>query len=386
MVNEKNTKAEIFGEYKSLLNRAEDMGLDVPDEMQALSGRENKSVLLNAVDKLQNLLDEEDMSFVQQSLFDEDVTEEPFKESYVDNRSENKSKSKKGEVKSSNDTAADIKQDFSLGTGIDILNKDIIDKIRAVEMAVNMRRDELQKLCVLEKELSEFVDMINADRAEYVGLTKENEERVSAEKARLLAKLDELREGVESRKQSENIKLESLKERIQEKEKSRDELRAKEKEQYEYDWKVRIDHEDDAWEDRSAKRESALKELNADIASLKAELDEKEALVPGLQAKLDEIPSLVEAAGKEGAEEMRRQMLEENDHKKELFRINSEARLAQLEQMLQTLKDDYEERVKERDSLKLKLDKAYEESNKLYLQTVQSTGGIKILDGVTKAV
>ena len=49
--------------------------------------------------------------------------------------------------------------------------------------------------------------------------------------------------------------------------------------------------------------------------------------------------------------------------------------------MIDNLENDYEEKIKERDNLRVKLDKAYEESNKLYLQTVQSTGGIKILGG-----
>ncbi len=381
MVNEKNTKAEIFSEYESLKEKMKNQGLMVPDEIGSLNGRETKSVLLSAVDKLENMLNDDETHYEQISIFDKSVSDEPVVDFYGGDDAKEKENSREVEKKTPCDTVADKRPEFSLGSGIDILNKDILDKIKAVEITVNMRRNELQKLCVLERELSEFVDMINADRAEYIGLVKDNEEKISAEESRLLTKLDEYRKISESRIQSENAKLESLKNEIQEKKRSRDELRAKENEQYEYDWKVKLGREDDAWEDKLSKREGALKELDNDVVSLKAELEEKEAMVPELQKKLDEIPVLVEAAKKEGAEEKRRRLVEENDHKKELLRINQEARLSQLEQMLQTLKGDYDEQIKERDSLKLKLDKAYEESNKLYLQTVQSTGGIKILDG-----
>ena len=67
-----------------------------------------------------------------------------------------------------------------------------------------------------------------------------------------------------------------------------------------------------------------------------------------------------------------------------MFRREAQAQLSTLENMLSNLKDDYEAGMKERDNLRIKLDKAYEENNKLYIQTVQSAGGIKILGNSEK--
>ena len=48
------------------------------------------------------------------------------------------------------------------------------------------------------------------------------------------------------------------------------------------------------------------------------------------------------------------------------------------------MKADYDAVLLEKNAIQEKLDKAYEESNKLYMQTVQSTGGVKILSNLDK--
>lgn len=178
-----------------------------------------------------------------------------------------------------------------------------------------------------------------------------------------------------------NGRLEKLKADIEEKKALRNKTREKENEQYEYEISILMAREDDAWEDKLSKKELTLKALGNEIAELKAELSEKEKNVESLKEKLDKLPELIENAKKQGALLKRKEMEEDNNHKAELLKRESASELATLNSMIDNLENDYEEKIKERDNLRVKLDKAYEESNKLYLQTVQSTGGIKILGG-----
>jgi outer membrane murein-binding lipoprotein Lpp len=63
---------------------------------------------------------------------------------------------------------------------------------------------------------------------------------------------------------------------------------------------------------------------------------------------------------------------------------DAEASIQNLTSQIETLKEDYNAVLIEKQAIQEKLDKAYEDSNKLYMQTVQSTGGIKILNNSDK--
>ena len=358
MVSEKNTKAEIYKVYQELLSQAYTEDLDVPEDIEALTAKDTKSVLLDAVDELQDMIGDGYDEYEQVS-FDTKITkEEPAK---------------------AEKPASGIKPGFTLGNSLDILNIDILDKIKAFEDTVNNRRDTLSDLGILEKELSSFIDVINSDRKKYSNTLELDRQEIEALRQRKQEELDATIADNQEKMDSIRQRLDETKSGIEEKKRLRDEQRAEEEEQFEYDLKIQTGREDDTWEDRLAKREQTIKTINEDVQSLREELEIKEKKVQALQAKLEELPELLDKAKNEGKEAKHREMEEENTHRTELSKRNAKAQFEGLEQMLDNLKKDYEERLAERDNLRVKLDKAYEESNKLYIQTVQSTGGIKIL-------
>lgn len=378
MVSEKNTKAEIYKVYEDLIKKAYAEDLDIPGDVETLTAKDTKSVLLDAVDELYELLGDGYDEYEQVS-FDTQTIKEQFEKAEMPDSSRAESTAHK-----ENETNVS-KSKFVLGKSIDILNADILDKIRAVEDTVNKKREILANLNLLEKELSSFIDTINSDRKKYSDTVEFNRQKLETLKQNKQEELDGIKTDSQEKIDFARQKIENMKREIDEKRRLRDENRKGEEEQYEYDQKVQMSREDDAWEDRRSRREQTILAINDTIKSLREELKSKEENVQSLQSKLEQLPHLLEQAQKEGAESIRKEMEEENNHRTELAKRSAVARFEELEHMLDNLKKDYDERICERDDLRIKLDKAYEESNKLYLQTVQSTGGIKILGGREKS-
>ena len=284
MVSEKNTKAEICKEYEELLKKVKREKGCIPGDIDNLSTRDTKSQLLDAVEKLNDVLNDKEIEVSDEVISDINELEDDIisgkqvdsLDNHVDNR-------------------------FTIGRNIDILSDEIVEKIFAVEETVNMKREELQCIKALEKELSSFVDLINKDRMQFFTDSLNNKKIIEDMKKSFEKQIEQISVECELQVEKANEKLEELKNSIELKKKERDELRVKEKEQYEYDLKMQQSREDDAWEDRKAKKLGIIKSLGDNIETLRGELKEKEKMVPKLQEDLDKIPELIEQAEKEGA-------------------------------------------------------------------------------------
>ena len=133
------------------------------------------------------------------------------------------------------------------------------------------------------------------------------------------------------------------------------------------------------WADEKSSREQELIKLEKETSVLQEQLEGLLKSVPDYEKKLDEMPILLDTAMHEGEKEREEEMKIEQEHQTIIFRKDADAAIKNLEQKIASLNDDYEALLAEKETVQAKLDKAYDDSNKLYLQTVQSTGGIKIL-------
>lgn len=385
MVNEKSTKPEIFGEYAELIKKANKQKIAIPDYISNVTGRDTKAVIWNALEELRAMV--EGNADVKEPV--KKTVKDPVKGPEKDEKEDEWNGGKALSVLKETDMAVirsevkNIKEEsaFSLGDSIEILNGDILDKIKAVEESVNIKRRELRNLELLERELALLIDQINGDRARYYRSSDSEKESFETLQKKLNEQIEKDSAESKLKVQAATERLRELKNEIETKKTARDELRTRENEQYEYDLKIQQNREDDVWEDRRSKREQALKNVEESLKAFRDELDDKETRVADLQERIEKLPDQILRAEKEGADAKRTEMEEENSHKTELAKRENAAQLAALEQSIASMKADYEERIAERDALRAKLDKAYDESNKLYLQTVQSTGGIKILGG-----
>ena len=117
---------------------------------------------------------------------------------------------------------------------------------------------------------------------------------------------------------------------------------------------------------------------------MQADIDSKAELVAELTAKIDEIPTLIEKAKEEGATAKEKELGKEYGYETSKSKKQAEVDAQSLQKQIARLTADYEAVLAEKQAIQEKLDKAYEESNKLYMQTVQSTGGVKILNSSDK--
>ncbi|MEE5992895.1 MAG: hypothetical protein V3G42_06600 [Oscillospiraceae bacterium] len=365
MISEKSTKQELLDEYKRLIEDAKKQKVTIPEDAKGVNSKNTKADILNAIRAIQNaLLDSKTVS----------VSSNPAPAPPVPVTPE------KNEPTKTTAPAVTKEEDIELI----LLKQEIKDEIAALDAAKALKKKELAELLEIEQELTKFVTMINSSKND--NLTQEQAH--AEQKAKQEADAKESLETCETENQEElddaKEALEQVKADIEEKKQALAESRAVETEQYTYDKTKKQKTEDDAWADDSAKREEAIAEIEKATADLQAEIDSKAQLVAELTAKIDEIPSLIEKAKEEGATAKEKELGKEYGYQTNMAKKQAEVDAQSLQKQIDRLTADYNAVLAEKEAIQVKLDKAYEESNKLYMQTVQSTGGVKILNSSDK--
>lgn len=361
MISEKNTKQELLDEYKRLVSEVKKIGADIPSEAKGIGTKSTKADILSAIRMLQKS-DSSSASAVSESPVPVKV----------------KTSASTKPVRPAARSATEEENDLNY------LKPEIRDEIEALNTAKELRKKEYAELLAIEEELVKFVAMINENKRKNIS----QEESHTLQKAELEERLAESAESVTVKGQEMLDEANSLYDEAVEKiAKDKEELelqRSVEEEQYRYKLTKSRKEEDDLWSDELAVREEIIDEIKAEIAELQAEIESKESLVAELQAKIDEIPQLIEKAKQEGADAKEKELGKEHGYKTNMAKKDAEVASQSLQKQIDRLKADYDAVLLEKNAIQEKLDKAYEESNKLYMQTVQSTGGVKILSNLDK--
>lgn len=389
MISEKNTKPELLEEYKKLMTQAKASKKSV-SSVRSMSAKNTKADIWSEIQKLQKLL-----ASAAKANTPATVPEKKQKPVLAEKEKTNEGVADREEqllenvvstvmqineiVKQSNQKP-EIKEENDLS----YLNQEIIKEINALTTAKAMKEKEYQSLCTVETELRKFAFMINNFKNERA----EQEESHVQKEADQKIVLDELTAKVQesnSQKLEEAEKsLRDAEEMIEADKKKIAEERAVEEEKYSYEKTRKYREEDDKWADEVAQREEAIQAVKKETAALQSEIDAKAEYIKDLTAKIEKIPELLEKAKQEAAEAKEKELNKEHGYKKHMAQKDADAAIQSLERQIAHVKADYEAALIEKNVIQEKLDKAYEESNKLYMQTVQSTGGIKILNNSDK--
>ena len=381
MVNENNTKVELLQEYKRLTKLASKGKMEISPEIARLGERSKKADLLDGVMKLEKLLEakETEKQDKKTDAPDGQLSLNDIAYSYVENSKE-ALENKIQTVREASKPKGIDKEDDDLK----LLNQEMKNKINSLDMATQLRKSHYEELITLERELENAVTMINKMRAEAELKKDEHEKALLEKKDNVCTELRNQEEQVAQQLGEAEQRLKELQENIEKKKEAREQSRKAEEEQYAYEQSVLQKKEDDNWADDSAKRKAALEEMKAENGKLLSEIDAQEKEVPDLQEKLNRLPAMIDKARTDGAEKREKELTEEYEHQTLLSQKDAEAAVKALERKIDSLRKDYEIKLEERNVVQEKLDKAYEESNKLYIQTIQSTGGVKILSGMEK--
>jgi len=366
MISEKNTKQELLDEYKRLIADARSAKLNVPADVRSMNSKNTKADIWSAIQKLNKLLAGSESK--PETVVKEKATEPVKITTVVFEDSDDDEKNT--ELEEEND--------------LNYLSQEIKDEIVALDTAKSIKKQEYNSLLIVEKELIKFVEMIN----DFKNKNLAQEEAHAQEENSVKELLEEQTENAESENQERLEKakasIEDIEKNIQASNAKTASERAVEEEKYAYDTAKKYKEEDDLWQDETAKREEAIAVVKKETEVLQAEIDSKAEIVAELQAKIEEIPTLLEQAKAESAEAKEKELGKEYGYRKHMAQKDAEASVQSLEKQIEHVKADYEAVMAEKNAIQSKLDKAYEESNKLYMQTVQSAGGIKILSNSDK--
>lgn len=368
MISEKNTKQELINEYKRLIAEAESSKKIVPSDICSINLKNTKSDIWSAIQKLKKLPSAKatpKKAVVEEMPEEIEVIVEKMPET-VESDSDKKSTKNKEE----ND--------------LNYLSQEIRNEISALDTAKSVKKSEYENLLVIEKELVKLVEMIN----DFKNRNFAQEVAHAQEEENVKVKLAEKTEKAEAENLQCIEEAETYLEKIQNDIKMNNENtaseRASEEEEYAYKTAKKYKEEDDIWQDKTAACEETVAEVKNETELLQAVIDSKAEEVEEYREKIDKIPELLEKAKAEAAEAKEKELGKEYGYKKRMAQKDADASIQSLEKQIEHIKADYENVMAEKNAIQAKLDKAYEESNKLYMQTVQSTGGIKILSNSDK--
>ena len=364
MVTDKNTKQEILDAYKTLVAKAKEKKITIPADAKGITIKNNKTDMLNAVRLLENALKNDEAPAP--VVFNVPVPSAPEKAPAPEKK---------------NTIIPKPKEDNDLS----YLNQEIVEKIQALDTAKSMKKAEYNNILEVEQELIKFVEMINITKT--VGLAQAESQKAKSEAQK--ETIEKMKADAEENNKSaiENAEKEfaDLKETISNNRKKLENERAVEEEAYNYKTGEEKKKVDDAWNDEVAKREEIINAVEEKISTMTAEIESKSQLKAELEAKLAELPELIRKAEEEGATAKEKELGREYGYKSSKAKKETENNIQALQEEIEMLRKDFDDALAEKQSIQAKLDKAYESNNALYMQTVQSTGGVKILNNSDKS-
>jgi hypothetical protein len=263
---------------------------------------------------------------------------------------------------------------------MNILNEDITGKYQSLLDAIALKEQRLKELFDIEAEANTLVAMINAEKDKENELVSKYKTLESVLKEELESKKEELKAQIESLKAERDRALDAINE-------SSDELiadlkikRQREEEEYAYNLKRVRQKDTDAWEDEKASRENAISLKELEIEETREYLAEKTDYFSGLEEKVAAFPEQLKEATEEGIKKGKADA--DKSHAFELRTINMKNEYEQksLAEKIEKLESDLNKEREANIALQEKLDSAYSQMRELATETVQSAGGVKILD------
>ena len=251
----------------------------------------------------------------------------------------------------------------------DIFNPEIIKKYNDLTEAITMKQIELDDLYGIEAKANAMAAMINAYK-------EKNEELKEAQAAKEAE--------IEALKQQKQEIIDSINAEAKARENEIKLTRSREEDEYTYNLKRSRKAENDKWEDEKAAREKILELRETAALEKETELNAKADHVKELEAKVEEIPTLIAAATEEGIKKGKADADKSNAFEVRALKKDAEYQKQLLEDKNERLAEDLANARAEKVELQQKLDDAYAQMRELAAKTVESTGGVKILNGQTQ--
>ena len=266
----------------------------------------------------------------------------------------------------------------------DIFNPEIIKKYNDLTEAIEIKQLELDELYGIETKANAMAAMINAYKEKNEELKEAQAAKEAEIEAELGEKKDTLKAEIEALKQQKQEIIDSINAEAKARENEIKLTRSREEDEYTYNLKRSRKAENDKWEDEKAAREKILELRETAALEKETELNAKADHVKELEAKVEEIPTLIAAATEEGIKKGKADADKSNAFEVRAHKKDAEYQKQLLEDKNERLAEDLANARAEKVELQQKLDDAYAQMRELAAKTVESTGGVKILNGQTQ--
>lgn len=266
----------------------------------------------------------------------------------------------------------------------DIFNPEIIKKYNDLTEAIEIKQLELDELYGIETKANAMAAMINAYKEKNEELKEAQAAKEAEIEAELGEKRDVLKTEIEALKQQKQEVIASINAEAKTKEDEIKRTRIREEDEYAYNLKRNRKAENDKWADEKAAREKVLELREAAALEKETELNAKADYIKELEAKVDEIPALITDAKEEGIKKGKADADKSNAFEVRALKKDAEYQKQLLEDKNERLAEDLANARAEKVELQQKLDDAYAQMRELAAKTVESTGGVKILNGQTQ--
>lgn len=250
-----------------------------------------------------------------------------------------------------------------------IFSEELNKKFKDLEIAIKAEEEKLKSLYGIEGELNNLTLVINAGKDFITSI--ENDKKLKSEELNLLIK--ELEDSYNSKKAELNKEYEVAAKVLKTQ-------RERENEEYTYNLKREREISNNKWEDEKALRESVLKKKEDETELLLKEVKEKDEYLKSLEVKVNGIPELLEKEAIRVKKEVTNELEKEHKYQVELLTKDFKNTIDRQNDRIDALKDELSKSNELNGLLQEKMDKAYSEVKELATKTVESSGGLKILN------
>lgn len=253
--------------------------------------------------------------------------------------------------------------------GMNILNDTIVKGYNDVMFAIENARKELAEIQGVQEAIIDAEAVIMAKDA-----------LIADRESKEVIRIAELKAEAEKIIAEKEARIKELNQQYLDEKAALEKERKREAEEFAYKQKRERQIDNDKWADEKAAREKELAEKEEGVIEREIAVADKERELIELTSKVQEIPTLVAAAKEEGKAEAEKQLAKEKAIEVNAVKKNSEWEIKMANMERDRAKEDLDKANEKIATLEAKLAAAYESMNTLATTTVQSTGGVKILE------
>lgn len=244
------------------------------------------------------------------------------------------------------------------------------EKFTNLQEAITAMEQKLSDMYGIEKEYQHIEMITNAAKVLHLQMEEESAKRKAV---------------ADQQKVDIAANIENTRYRLEEEERARQNsvkiAREREEEEYRYEISRKRKAEQDEYDDKMAEANKRLDEVKAEAQSITEEINSRKEEIDELIRMEKEMPEKLAAEYERGLTDGEKAAGKEYGYKKSMAEKEHEYQIRERDNNISRLENMLDEKCRKVECLEEKLDAAYVQLRELATKTVESNGGIKVLNG-----